>query len=107
MLARVQIPEVQPPAILGAEQDFRNQAVLESIRCAPLARHQGVVTEMPPRIISEVLRAAVDLPLAAHVEGLVIHHEHAARALALAVAQRRNTEALGPATHGMRAGSDD
>ena len=62
MLARVQIPEVQPAAVFGAEQHLGNQAVLEGIGRAPLAGHHGVVTEMPPGVIGELLRAAIHLP---------------------------------------------
>ena len=103
VLALVQVPEMQPPAIFGAEQNFRDQAVLEGIGRSPLARDQRVVTEMPPGIICEMLRPAVDLPLAAHIERLVVHQEHAARSLALAVAQRRDIDAFRAAMHRVRA----
>ena len=103
VLAGVQVPEVQPAAVLGAEQNLGNEAVLEGIGRAPLARHHGVVPEMPPGVIGEVLRAAIHLPLAQHVEGLVVHQEHAARSLALAVAERRDIDAFRSAVHGVRA----
>ena len=103
VLALVQIPEVQPPAILGAEQHLRDQAVLERVGRAPFAGDQRVVAEMPPGVVGEMLRAAIDLPLAAHVEGLVVHQEDAARALALAVAERRDIDAFRAAMDGVRA----
>ena len=102
VLAGVQIPEVQPAAVFGAEQNFGNEAVLEGIGGAPLARHQGVVTEMPPCVIGELLRTAIHFPLAQHVEGFVVHQEHAARSFALAVAESRDINAFRSAVHGVR-----
>ena len=51
-----------------------------------------------------MLGSAVHLPLAAHVEGLVVHQEHAARPLALPIAERGDIDALRPAMHRVRAG---
>ena len=103
MLALLQIPEMQPPAVFGAKQHFRDQPVLECVGRAPLAGDQRVVAEVPPGIISEILRPAIHLPLPEHVEGLVIHQEDAARSLALAVAEGGDIDALGAAMHRMRA----
>src|SRR6202035_4422840 len=63
MLALLQIPEMQPPAVLGAEQHFRDQPVLERVGRAPFAGDQSVVAEVPPGVISEILRSAIYLPL--------------------------------------------
>ena len=57
---------------------------------------------MPPEIVGEPLRSAVDLPAAEHVEGLGVHQEHAARRVALRVAERRDVDAVGPAMDGVR-----
>src|SRR5882672_12198634 len=57
-----EIPEMQAVAISAAEQDFRNKAILECIGRAPFARHHRVVAEVPPAVITELLRPAVDLP---------------------------------------------
>src|SRR5262249_16986158 len=62
VLAAVQIPEMQLPAVFGAEQNLGDEALLERIRRAPLARHHGVVAEMPPGVIGELLRAAIHFP---------------------------------------------
>jgi hypothetical protein len=43
-----EVPEVRAAAIFAAEQDFRNEAVLEGVGRAPLAGYRGVVAEMPP-----------------------------------------------------------
>ena len=95
---------MQAPAVLGAEDLLGDQPVLDHVGRAPLAGDHGIVAEMPPEVVGEVLRPAVDLPAAEHLEGLVIHQEHAARALALGVAERADIDALGPAVHGMRPG---
>ena len=104
VLPLVQVPEVQPPAVLGAEQHLRDQAVLERVGRAPFAGDEGVVAQVPPGIVGEVLGPAVHLPLAAHVEGLVVHQEHAARSLALPVAERGHVDALGSTVDRMRPG---
>ena len=94
---------MQPPPILRAEQNFRHQPVFNGIRRAPFARHRGVVAKVPPEIVGETLRAAIDLPAPQHVEGLRIHEEHAARRIALGIAERRDIDAVGPAMDCMRA----
>ena len=58
---------------------------------------------MPPGIVSETLRPAVDLEAAEHVERLAVHQEHAAGAVALGIAERRDIDAVRPAMDGMRA----
>ncbi len=75
VLAFLQIPEVQSPAVLGAEQHFGDQPVLDCVGRAPLAGDQRIVAEVPPGIIGEILRPAIHLPLPEHVEALVIHQE--------------------------------
>ncbi len=102
VLALVQIPEMQPTPVLGAQQHLGDQAVLESIRRTPFAGHHRVVSEMPPGIIGEVLRSTVHFPLASDVEALVIHQEDAARPLAFSIAEGGDVDALGPAMDGVR-----
>ncbi len=103
MLALLQVPEMQPPSVLRAEENFRHQPVLDVVRRAPFAGHGGVVAEVPPEIVGETLRAALDLPAPQHVEGLRIHEEHAARRVAFRVSERRDIDAVGPAMDCMRA----
>src|SRR5205823_7036276 len=103
MLALLQIPEVEPPAVFGAKQHFRDEPVLERVGRAPFAGDQRVVAEMPPGIISEMLRPAIHLPLPEYLEGLVIHQEDAARSLAFAVTEGSDINAVRSTMHGMRA----
>ena len=104
VLALMQVPEVQLATILALQQHLGDQAVLERLGRAPLAGHQRVMPEVPPHVIGQLLRAAVDLPAATHLEGLVVHEEHTAGGLARGVAQGGNVDALRSAVHGMRAG---
>jgi hypothetical protein len=59
---------------------------------------------MPPEVVGEVLRAAVDLPSPEGLEGLVIHHEDAPRTLAVGRAERAHVEGIGAAVAGVRSG---
>lgn len=86
---------------LGAEQDLGDQPVLERVGRSPFAGEEGVMAEMPPRIVGEVLRPAIHFPLAAHVEGLVVHQEDAAKTLALAIAEGSDVDSLGAAVDGV------
>src|SRR5262249_56914094 len=88
MPALGEIPEMKPPAIFAAEQHFRHEPVLERIGRAPFARHHGVVAEMPPAVIGELLRPAFDLPAAERLEAFVVHDEDAAGRRAVLVAER-------------------
>src|SRR5215831_15209065 len=82
MLALGVVPEMQAVAVSATQQDFRNQAILERVGRAPLARHHRVVPEMPPGVIAKLLRPAIDLPTTERLEAFVVHHEHPSRALA-------------------------
>src|ERR1051325_2765753 len=50
-----------------------------SVGRAPLEDQQRVVAEVPPEVVGELLRPAVDLPAAADVEALADEDEDAAR----------------------------
>src|SRR5437667_9417018 len=103
VLALVQIPEMQLAAIAAVEQDFRHQAVLESIGRPPLAGDERVLAQMPPAIVRELLRAPVQLPPAKDLEAFMIDEEDSARRLALAIGKRHDIDALRPAMDGVRA----
>ena len=71
---------MQPVAVLAAEQQFGDDAVLDHRRGAPLAGDQRVLGEVPPGVVGQVLRAAVGLPGPHHVERVVVEQRDAARA---------------------------
>src|SRR6059058_1503224 len=57
----------------GTPDTFENGLVLKRIWRAPLAGDHCVVAEMPPYIVTELLRPAIDLPAAERLETLLIH----------------------------------
>ena len=93
---------MQLVAVFPAEQQLGHDAVLDHVRRAPLAGDQRVVAEMPPEIVGEVLRAAVDLPAAEHIEALVVEHEDAAGSVAVRRAERADIDAVRAAMHRVR-----
>src|SRR5262249_52138189 len=62
------VPEMELVTIFAVEQQIRHQAVLDHVGCSPFTRHHGVIPQVPGEIVSEVLRSAIHLPLAEHVE---------------------------------------
>ena len=81
--AAAQIPDVQGVAVLASEQQLRIDAAAHHVRRPPLAGDHDVVAEMPPEIVGEILRAPVQLPAPARLEGLVVEDEDAAGAVAI------------------------
>src|SRR5213594_665131 len=73
-----QVPDVQLMTVTALQQDFRVDAVLDHLRRAPLAGDHRVVAEVPPEVVGEILRAAVELPATANLEAVVIDDEDAA-----------------------------
>ena len=68
VLALGEVPEVQAAAVFAAEQDLRHQSIFERVGRAPFARHHGVEAEVPPGVVGELLRAAIDFPAAERLE---------------------------------------
>lgn len=102
---RAQVPEMQPVPVFVREQVLGHDPVLELRRQRPFARHHVVARQVPPEVVVLVLRAAIDLPAAEHVEGLAIHDEDAGRAVGAVLAraaERAHVDALGPAMNGVR-----
>jgi hypothetical protein len=87
VLALGEIPEVQTATVLAAEQNLRNEAVLEGVGRTPFARPDRVVVEVPTGIVAEKLRSAVDFPAAERLEALVIYQKDPARRLPFGIAE--------------------
>src|ERR1700683_4812785 len=90
----IQVPDVQPAAILSAKQQLRIEAVLHHVRCAPLGTDQGVVPKMPPEIVSQILRAALLLPWALQLKRVGIHQKNPAGAIAAGRTERAAINAV-------------
>src|SRR4051812_46919732 len=102
--AAAQVPKVDLMAIAVAEQVFGHDAVLELRRQPPLARYHVVARQVPPEIIVELLRPAIDLPAPEHLEGFAVHDEHAGRTVGAVRArapERTDVDALGTAMDGV------
>ena len=93
--APAQVPEMQCVPVLPAQQQLTDHAVLDHRRGAPLAGHHGVVSEVPPHVVGEVLRPTVDLPRTEHVERGVVEQRHPTRTvLPVAAAERGDVDAI-------------
>src|SRR6516162_3753408 len=100
-----QVPEVEPMTIFVRQKIFGNDPVLELWRQSPFARHHVIARQVPPEIIVELLRAAIDLPTPEHLECLAVHDENAGRALRAVLsstAQGAHVNALRAAMDRMR-----
>ncbi len=103
VLARGEVPDVQLVAVLVAEQQLADEAVLDHVRRAPLRGDDGAEVQVPPEVVGQLLRSAVGLPLALDREVLVVEQEHAAGPVALRVAERGDVDAVGAAVDRVRA----
>ena len=81
MTPPAQIPEVDMSTVLAVEKQVRDQPIFNHVRSAPLTGNHGIVSKMPPKIISQILWSAFHFPLTEHVEGVVIEQKDAARSL--------------------------
>src|SRR5580704_5733378 len=97
-----QIPDMNRMPILVAEQQFGHDAVFDHVRRAPFAGDGHVPSKMPPEILREPLRPAIDFPSSEHVEALVVEQEYSARPVAAWRAQRADVNRVGTAMHSMR-----
>ena len=95
-------PEVEVVAELAAQQVLGVQAVLDHRRGGPLGGDDGVVVQVPPAVVAEVLVAAVVLPGADDVEAVVVEQgDPAGAVVAVGPAQVEHEDAAGPAVDGV------
>src|SRR6266850_1091249 len=97
-----QVPDVEFVAVAATQQYFGIHSVLHHAWRSPFAGDDGVEAQMPPEIISEFLRAAIQLPLPEHIEALRIHYENSAWAAAVRSSQRADENSIGTAMHRVR-----
>src|SRR5215207_414542 len=100
----LQVPEVEAVAVLAIEQQLGLHPGLDHARRTPLTADEGVVAEVPPEVVVQLLLAAVDLPATEHVEGVVIEHEDAARSPTVRSPERADIDAVGSAVDGVPLG---
>src|SRR5690349_13354683 len=102
MTSLEQIPDVQIVAVAALQQNFRIHSVLHHIRRSPFASDDGVETQMPPEVVSKVLRTAIQLPFPEDIEALVIHHENSARTATVRSSQGADKDSIGTTMNCMR-----
>src|SRR5215207_4283678 len=100
----LQVPEVEAVAVLAIEQQLRLHPGLDHARRTPLTADEGVVAEVPPEVVVQLLLAAVDLPAAKDIEGVVIEHEDATRSSTIRRTQGTDIDAVGSAVDGVPLG---
>src|SRR5215218_2517506 len=95
--ALAQAPEVEVVAEPPPEQVFWVQAVLDHRGGGPLGGDHGVVVQVPPDVLGEVLLAPVVLPGADDVEGVVVQQgDPAGAVVAVGPAQVEHKDPPGP-----------
>ncbi len=99
-----QIPNVQLVTVAALQQNFRIHALVHHVGRAPLAGDYGVEAQVPPEIVGQLLRAAVQFPLAHDVEAVLIHHEDSAGTVAVGRAEGARVNSLRPAMNRVRRG---
>src|SRR5450755_1217903 len=88
------------------QQVFGDDAVLELRRQAPLAGNHIVARQVPPEVVVQLLRPALDLPPAEDLEILAVQQEDSGRAqgaVGAAAAERADVDTLRSAVNRVRA----
>src|SRR5262245_51672738 len=103
MSSPAQIPDMHLMSIFAAKEQVWLNSVFNHVRSAPLAADQCVKPQVPPKIVMQELRAAVDFPLTENFKRLAIEHEDPTGALAVGISERANVNGFRPAVNCMRA----
>ncbi len=91
-------------AVLARQQQLGVHPILDHVGRTPLAGDHGVVTQVPEEIVGQILRPAVLLPPALHLEGLMVEGEDAAGAVPIGGPEGIQVDPIGPAVHRVRRG---
>src|SRR6266446_8668360 len=94
MTPLAQIPNMHLMTVSALQEFFGHNAVLDLVGRAPFAGQQGVLSDMPPKVITQILRAAVHLPFSQNLKGEVIYKENASRSIPVRSAQRADINPL-------------
>src|SRR5919112_1826138 len=101
MTAAAQVPNVQLVPVATLHEYLRVKSAFDHFRRAPLAGDHGVVAQMPPEVVGEVLWATLNFPTPQGIKALVIHDEDAARAIPIGGTKGTHIYALRAAMDGM------
>ena len=101
MTSPAHIPHVQLASVLAGEQQLGIDSVFHHVGCAPGAADHRVEPEVPPDVVRQFLRSAIELPSSTNLERLRIEQERAARTVAVGRAERADENPVRPAVHGV------
>ena len=101
MAPAAQIPHMKGMAILSGQEQLGVDAILDHLRRTPFAGDERVPTQMPPEVVGEILRPAVQLPLSADLERFWIEHEDTARAFSVRRSDGVDIDPIRPAVRGV------
>src|SRR5687767_13393526 len=92
-----QVPYMQLVTVAATQQYFRTHSILHHVGRSPFACDDRVESQVPPEIVGKLLRTAIQLPLAEHIEALMVHHENSSGTAAVRSSQRANQDPVGTA----------
>src|SRR3712207_1356124 len=103
MTPTAQVPDVQLVTVAALHECIGVEPPFDHVRRAPLAGDHGVVAQVPPEVVGEVLWTALDFPASQGLKALVIHDEDATRAIPIGGTKRTHVNALGTAVNSVGA----
>src|SRR5215212_1399795 len=103
MTPTAQVPDVQPVTVAALHEYLGVEPAFDHVRRAPLAGDHGVVAQVPPEVVGEVLWAAIYFPAPQGLKALVVHDEDTAWALPIWCAKRAHINSLRAAVGGVGA----
>src|SRR5580658_2290862 len=98
----LQIPHMQRVPVAALQKNLRIHAGFHHVWRSPLAGNHGVLAQMPPEIVSEILRPTVDFPFPQNLKAVRIHDENSARSLSRSGAKRAAVDSFRTAMHRVR-----
>jgi len=92
---------VQTVSVLAAEEQLRVHAVFYHVWRTPLAGYSNVIPEVPRKIVTELLRPALDLPSAERFEVVVIECKDSTGCVSIRCTESAQVDAIGTAMDSM------
>src|SRR5262245_36193811 len=102
MTPAAEIPNLKLVAVLAAKQKFGIHSILDHVGSAPGAGDHSVEPQVPPHVVSQLLRTAIKLPAALNLQRLRVHDKCAARTVAVGRAKCTQIDSVRSAVDGMR-----
>ena len=84
-------------AVAALQKNFRVHAAFHHVRRSPLAGDHGVVAQVPPKVVRQILRPAFDFPFPQNLKALRVHNKNPARPISRGRPQRAAKNPLGTA----------